>query len=98
MFIQLASLPIFLSRWTTEKYGYWLMISAIPTYLTLADVGILTASGNMMAMHQARQESAELNAVFRCTLFVILVLVLGGLFLGQMVIEFLRALSRGHPG
>jgi O-antigen/teichoic acid export membrane protein len=68
---QLATLPIFLSRWSTEQYGQWIVLSAIPVYLTIADFGILTAAGNMMSMHKAREETAEVNRVFKSSLFTI---------------------------
>lgn len=68
---QLATLPIFLSRWSTEQYGQWIVLSAIPVYLTIADFGILTAAGNQMSMHKAREETVELNRVFKTSLFTI---------------------------
>ena len=68
---QLATLPIFLARWSAEQYGQWIVLSAIPLYLTVADFGIVTASGNMMSMHKAREETAELNSVFKASIFII---------------------------
>jgi len=72
---QLATLPIFLARWSTEQYGQWIMLSAIPVYLTVADFGIVTAAGNMMSMHKARGETAELNRVFKSSIFIIVCVV-----------------------
>lgn len=72
---QLVSLPIFLSRWSADQYGQWLIISAIPGYLAIADVGILTAAGNLMAMHQARNEVAQVNRVFHSSLAAMLALL-----------------------
>jgi O-antigen/teichoic acid export membrane protein len=72
VFTQLATLPIFLTRWSTEQYGQWVMISAIPVYLTISDFGILTAAGNLMCMHKARDETSELNRVFKSSLLIIL--------------------------
>jgi O-antigen/teichoic acid export membrane protein len=72
---QLATLPIFLARWSTEQYGQWIMLSAIPIYLTVADFGIATAGGNMMSMHKARGEIAEMNRVFHSSIFIIIVMV-----------------------
>lgn len=48
--IQLLSLPVFLGRWDLATYGAWLVISAVPSYLSLADVGMVTAAGNRMTM------------------------------------------------
>src|ERR1039457_6692198 len=72
---QLASLPIFLSRWDLDLYGQWLMIVAMPAYLSISDVGLLTSAGNLMAMHQARRETAQVNRIFNSSLAAILVLV-----------------------
>jgi O-antigen/teichoic acid export membrane protein len=72
---QLATLPIFLARWSTEQYGQWIMLSAVPIYLTVADFGIVTAAGNMMSMHNARNETAEVNRVFHSSLFIIVAVV-----------------------
>ena len=35
--IQLGSVPIFLHAWGAAKYGDWLLLSAIPSYLSLSD-------------------------------------------------------------
>lgn len=72
---QLATVPIFLQRWSAETYGQWIAISAVPVYLTIADVGILTAAGNLMSMHNARGEYAEMRAVFKAGLMVVLIVV-----------------------
>jgi O-antigen/teichoic acid export membrane protein len=72
---QLATLPIYLARWSTDQYGQWIVLSAIPAYLTIADFGIVTAGGNMMSMHRARGETGEVNRVFHSSIFIIIVMV-----------------------
>jgi O-antigen/teichoic acid export membrane protein len=72
---QLATLPIFLARWSTEQYGQWIMLSAVPIYLTVADFGIVTAAGNMMSMRNTREEMPEINRVFHSSLFIIVAVV-----------------------
>lgn len=71
--IQLASLPLFLTRWSAETYGMWLLLSAMPSYLTMADGGLVTAAANKLAMAYARGDIQESNCVFQSTLFFILV-------------------------
>jgi len=83
--MQLGSLPIFLSRWSTEEYGRWLIISAVPAYLAISDVGIMTAAGNSMAMHQARGETSMVNRIFNSALAALL-LILPSLALGAGVL------------
>ena len=65
--IQLASLPLFLHFWDTATYGTWLILSAIPAYLSMADVGMVTAAGNKMTMAMGKDDSLEANRVFQST-------------------------------
>jgi O-antigen/teichoic acid export membrane protein len=71
--IQLASLPIFLRYWDIARYGLWLMISAVPSYFSMADIGMITAAGNKMTMAHGRGDSAEANRVFQSALLFMLI-------------------------
>ena len=42
--IQLLSLPVFLHWWDLSQYGQWLMLSAMPAYLSMADVGMVSTA------------------------------------------------------
>ena len=66
--IQLVSLPLFLHYWDTTTYGNWLMLSAIPAYLSMADVGMVTAAGNKMTMAMGKGDIPEANRVFQSAL------------------------------
>ncbi len=69
---QLASLPLFLNRWSVATYGVWLMLSAIPSYISMADAGMVTAAGNRMTMLMETQNNTDANRVFQSAqLFVI---------------------------
>lgn len=63
--IQLGSLPLFLMQWDPSRYGVWLMLSAIPAYLSMADVGLVTTAGNRMTMALARQQAAAADNIFQ---------------------------------
>src|SRR5258708_28665166 len=54
--IQLGSVPVFLHAWGAAKYGDWLLLSAIPTYLALSDLGFGNASGSDMPMRVAAND------------------------------------------
>jgi O-antigen/teichoic acid export membrane protein len=51
--VQLVSVPVLLHAWGAAKYGDWLLLSAIPSYLTLSDLGFGNASGSDMSMRVA---------------------------------------------
>jgi O-antigen/teichoic acid export membrane protein len=72
---QLAALPIFLTHWSSEQYGQWLIIAAIPIYLSIADAGVLTAAGNSMLMHSSRGEIAEVKLIFKASLLALFIIV-----------------------
>lgn len=85
---QLAALPIFLSKWDASQYGLWLMLSSIPAYFSMADVGIVNAAGNDMTMALGRGDRLTANRVFQSALIFLLLLsitvvlvVAAGLFL-----------------
>ena len=78
--IQLVSLPLFLHYWDMSTYGVWLMLSAIPAYLSMADVGMVTAAGNKMTMAVGKGDVLEANRVFQSAL-MFMTIVCGALAL-----------------
>ncbi|MBC7701807.1 hypothetical protein [Aquabacterium sp.] len=76
--IQLASLPLFLHRWDVATYGTWLMLSAIPAYLSMADVGMVAAAGNRMTMAMGRGDAKQANTIFQSAM-VFMLLVCGSI-------------------
>lgn len=75
--MQLASLPLFLYYWDTATYGSWLIVSAIPAYLSMADVGMVTAAGNKMTMAMGKGDGTEANRVFQSAQLFIAVVCSG---------------------
>lgn len=72
--IQLLSLPAFLAVWTPAEYGVWLMLSALTAYISMADVGLVTAVGTEMTMATGRGDRAGANRLFQSALaFMLLV-------------------------
>lgn len=59
--MQLAALPLFLSKWDASTYGTWLMLTAVPAYLSIADGGLVLAAANRATMYvaQGNNQSAE---------------------------------------
>jgi O-antigen/teichoic acid export membrane protein len=72
--IQLLSVPVLLHYWGVQQYGAWLVLSAIPTYLTLADLGFAQIAGNEMSVKVgAGNRSSALEVFQSMTLLVALV-------------------------
>ncbi|TNM65321.1 lipopolysaccharide biosynthesis protein [Aliirhizobium smilacinae] len=53
---QLLVLPLMLWLWGAEHYGVWLLVSTLPTYLTMSDLGFAQVSGNDMTMRVSRED------------------------------------------
>jgi O-antigen/teichoic acid export membrane protein len=51
--VQILLVPVLLHFWGTEQYGVWLLLSALPTYLTLADLGFTMSARNEMTIKTA---------------------------------------------
>ncbi|HDR8990559.1 lipopolysaccharide biosynthesis protein [Burkholderia vietnamiensis] len=84
--IQLASLPIFLHFWGAPRYGKWIVISAVPAYFAMSDIGIVSVAINKIGMLHARGEVEQANVTLQTafvgvTAFLILGVLIGAAFL-----------------
>ena len=62
---QLTLVPILATRWGLEIYGHWLLLAALPQFLTISDFGFATAAGTRMTMAAARGDRAEAQGIFQ---------------------------------
>jgi O-antigen/teichoic acid export membrane protein len=70
--IQLVQVPVFLHFWDKALYGEWLIVIAIPSYLTFSSIGFGSVAGNEMTMLMARGEQGEALRIFQsCWWFII---------------------------
>lgn len=74
LFIRLAEVPLFLSFWGAERYGEWLMVAAIPAYLTLADGGFTGTTQREMTMRMGAGDRQGALAAFQSTWVMLLAL------------------------
>ncbi|WP_185732291.1 lipopolysaccharide biosynthesis protein [Burkholderia sp. Bp8963] len=83
VFAQVVSVPLFLSVWGAAKYGEWILISTIPTYLALSDLGLSTVAANEMDQRAAVGDYDRLQIIYRTltvtvALFVTFVFIVSG--------------------
>ena len=70
--IQLVQVPVFLHFWDKTLYGEWLIVIAIPSYLTFSSIGFGSVAGNEMTMLMARGEQQEALGIFQsCWWFIV---------------------------
>jgi O-antigen/teichoic acid export membrane protein len=65
LLIQIASVPILIRAWGVELYGEWIILSAVPSYLTLSDIGLTTIAGNLLALSADRRDDDGARAVYQ---------------------------------
>lgn len=61
----IVSVPLFLSTWGPDTYGRWLLISAIPAYIAIADFGVATAASNAITGRRLTARRDELVEIFQ---------------------------------
>jgi O-antigen/teichoic acid export membrane protein len=88
--VQLLALPIYLRYWDVARYGTWLMLSAVPAYFTMADVGMLTAAGNKMTMDIGRGDLHHANRTFQSAFVFMLITCLFFLMLTIGLLSFVN--------
>jgi O-antigen/teichoic acid export membrane protein len=64
-FGQLVVVPLFLYYWGKELYGEWILLSTLPAYFALNDVGFSHAGATEMTVLVARNERAAALEVFQ---------------------------------
>jgi len=72
IFIRLAEVPLLLAFWGPQLYGEWLMLAAIPAYLSIADGGFATAACRDMTMKIGAGDQQGALAVFQSTWVLLL--------------------------
>jgi O-antigen/teichoic acid export membrane protein len=67
---QLLLPPLFFRFWGAPLYGEWLLLSSVPAYLVMADVGIGSAAGNEMVMRAGAGDRQGAQATFYGALWI----------------------------
>jgi len=57
--------------WNLETYGKWMILSAIPSYLSMADLGLVVSAGNKMTILMGQKNTALANQIFQSALVFI---------------------------
>ncbi len=69
--VQVFSAPVFIAYWGVQTYGEWLILSALPAYLAMSDLGLGSAAANDMTMRGARGDWRQAASLFfSCLVFL----------------------------
>lgn len=86
---QLAGVPILLNAWGTQLYGEWLILFAIPAYLSMTDLGFTQSAANDMTARVARGDRAGALAVFQSIGVLVYGIAALGLVLSAAIVPWL---------
>lgn len=87
--IQLVSVPLFLHYWGVALYGEWLILSAIPAYLSLSDIGFASVAANDMTMRVAKGDKQGALEVYQSIwIFICAVSMVVGSVLAVLIYTF----------
>jgi O-antigen/teichoic acid export membrane protein len=61
---QLLLTPLYFLAWGAPQYGEWLLLSTIPAYLVMADIGLGSAAANEMAILASANQHKAAQSTF----------------------------------
>ena len=70
--IQVVTVPLLIHAWGVTLYGEWLILSAIPVYLAMSDVGFTTAAQNDMTIAVGKGDRDAVFETFQSTWLLVL--------------------------
>lgn len=91
--VQIALVPLLLHAWGTRTYGAWLLLSAVPFYLTFSDFGFTYVAKNAMVMAVSAHRRDEAVRIFH-SIFALLCVAAPLLLLGSGAVIFLADVPR----
>jgi O-antigen/teichoic acid export membrane protein len=100
--IQLAVLPLMVWLWGTERYGSWIVLAALPTYLAMSDLGVIRYTANDMTARVAKGDVDGAQQIYQTTWLMVVgvaaaVIVLGSLAAFTLPIADLLNLKATSP-
>lgn len=90
---QLLLVPFFIASWGPEYYGEWLTLTIIPSMMAFSDLGFGTSAANKFLLQYAAGDKEGAANTARSGVFLISVVVAGGILLSGILIF---ALDRFH--
>ena len=71
---QILAVPLYINAWGVSLYGQWLLLSTIPGYLAMSDIGFVSAAANDMTILASKNQQHQALKVFQSIWALILTL------------------------
>jgi O-antigen/teichoic acid export membrane protein len=86
IFVQLINVPVMLRFWGPHLFGEWLLVSTIPAYLLLTDLGFGSVAGSDMTMRvHAGDHEGAIETFQSIAVMVLLISLLIGVLLSAVI-------------
>ena len=86
-------MPILLSCWGAQLYGEWLILLAIPAYLSIGDIGFAGTACKEMTILSKRSDNKEALQIFQSTWILLSFLTIGWLAITFLIVSSIHTSS-----
>jgi O-antigen/teichoic acid export membrane protein len=86
--LQLASIPILLHFWGSEKFGEWIILSSIPAYIAMSDMGLITVANNKIDASCTKYKYLSAARIYHSSLLLLGALI-SAVFLIIMILYYI---------
>jgi O-antigen/teichoic acid export membrane protein len=87
--LQLVTTPLLIAIWGASQYGAWLIISALPAYLVLLDLGFSQTAANDMSMKMAHDDRFGARRTYESLVGLFVFVILPALVFCTLVVFIL---------
>jgi O-antigen/teichoic acid export membrane protein len=94
--LQLLQVSLLTAVWSLEKYGVWVMLSTIPTYFSLSDLGFSSAAQSDMSMSYASGDIERTRGTYQSIWLLMLVVSLGIVVVSLPLLLFQSGAAAAH--
>jgi O-antigen/teichoic acid export membrane protein len=84
--LQLVTTPMLIAIWGASQYGLWLIVSTLPAYLVLLDLGFSQTAANDMSVKMAHDERTAARRTYESLVGLFLCVVIPALVFCAMVV------------
>jgi O-antigen/teichoic acid export membrane protein len=95
---RVAVIPLLIWFLGAERYGEWLLLSAIPSWLALSSFSLGSVAANAMTLHAAKGEHREARGIYSTTLVALAAFSVSGTLLAGGILWLAWAGALTLPG
>jgi len=88
--IRLIQVPILISALGVKDYGVWLVLSSLPAWLTMANLGFGSVAANEITMLVAADNNKKANEIYSTTLMLVAIIACIGIIIVSLIVPFIN--------